>query len=88
MTYEDYLKMKVEYPPDTICGILDCNKPGLYEGGDMRCWFPMCEEHARMKQCYETYLTPGPPIKIEKDIREHLEKRLKELKDGEDRTRE
>ena len=90
-TYEDYLKTKVKYPPDTSCGIPDCNKPGLYEAGDMRCWFPACEEHARMKLLYELDMFPDMidmNLDMKKDMIEHLEKRLKELKDGEDRTRE
>lgn len=88
MTYEEYLKMKTKYKPTTKCGVLvpePCDKPGLYEGGDTRCWFPMCEEHAHMKDRYildERMFKPVTPAQ-QKSL-ERAEKKLEELKRGKD----
>lgn len=54
-TYEEYKLSKVKYSPDQTCGVMDCKEPGLYEGGDARCWFPMCEKHARIREQYESH---------------------------------
>lgn len=66
MTYEEFLKSKVKYHNAT-CIIYDCEKEGLYEGGDSRCWCPMCEEHANMEQEYRCYLEKFK-IKLTRDL--------------------
>ena len=53
-TYEEYRLSKVKYSPDETCGVMGCKEPGLYEGGDYRCWCPMCEKHARIKEDYDS----------------------------------
>lgn len=82
MTYEEYLKSKVKYPPNTKCGVgvpTPCKEPGIYEGGDSRCWFPMCERHADMRGEYNLYENYKPIVK------EKLKIRLKEvLENGKD----
>lgn len=66
MTYEDFLKSKVKYH-NTKCMVYGCNKDGLYEGGDARCWCPMCEEHADMERNYRFYLEKFN-VKLTKDL--------------------
>lgn len=57
LTYEEFLSMQTKkYPVTQKCRIPGCDKPGYYEGGDARCWFPMCEEHVCMVKKYITYL--------------------------------
>ena len=56
LTYEDFLKSRVKYSGDTKCFVYDCNKPGLYEGGDARYYCGMCEEHFGMRSSYRMYL--------------------------------
>lgn len=51
-TYPEFLEERKKYKDDQKCYIPGCNKPGLYEGGDARCWCPMCEKHARLKEHY------------------------------------
>lgn len=38
------------------CCVGECDQPAYYEGGDARCWCPMCEEHADIKNHYLAYL--------------------------------
>ena len=56
LTYEEFLKSKVKYH-NVKCMVYDCKEDGLYEGGDTRCWCPMCAKHADMEQAYRFYLT-------------------------------
>ena len=92
LTYDDWLKSQIKYT-DCKCGVAGCNEKGLYEGGDARCWFPICEKHTDMKQRYLHYLNKYSPIKLtEHDVElaysqclnaiEHVEKRIKELTNG------
>ena len=55
-TYEEFLKSRVKYSGDTKCFVYDCDKPGLYEGGDERYYCGMCEEHSAMRTSYRMYL--------------------------------
>ena len=55
-TYEEYKDILIKYSDTTKCIIYNCDKPGLYEGGDARCWCPMCEEHAEIERSYRMYL--------------------------------
>ena len=56
MTYEDFEKSRRKYDGKSKCYVFDCNKPGIYEGGDSRCYCPMCEEHAGVISSYKLYL--------------------------------
>ena len=55
-TYEEFLQQSIKYSGDTKCFVFDCNKKGLYEGGDGRFYCGMCEEHAGLRNSYRTYL--------------------------------
>lgn len=66
MTYEEFLKSKVKYH-NVKCMVYDCKKEGSYEGGDSRCWCPMCEEHADMEREYRFYLEKFK-VKLARDI--------------------
>lgn len=59
-TYDEYKnefkKRFGKYDGLCRCAVMDCDKPAEYEGGDARCWFPVCEEHARIKEHYITHL--------------------------------
>ena len=86
MTYEEYKQMKVKYK-NAKCGVLDCGKPAPYEGGDERCWFSMCEEHAKLKDRYKSdkqwyeYKCNNPEPKSDREISiERAEKALKKLR--------
>lgn len=63
LKYNEWLQQYVKYT-DCECGVHGCNKPGLYEGGDSRCWFPACEEHAYMKQQYINYCKQFKIVKL------------------------
>ena len=57
LTYEEYLKQQPnKYEGKCKCAIPGCDKPAYYEGGDARCWFPVCEEHSNIGAYYGTYL--------------------------------
>ena len=56
LSYSEFLEDRVKYSADTKCYIYDCNKPGIYEGGDARFYCGMCEEHASMPSKYRLYL--------------------------------
>lgn len=56
LSYSEFLQDQVKYPEDTKCFVYDCNKPGIYEGGDARFYCGMCEEHASMVSKYRLYL--------------------------------
>ena len=55
-TYDDFKKSRVKYDGTTKCFVFDCNKPGLYEGGDARFYCGMCEEHSGLRSSYRMYL--------------------------------
>lgn len=57
LTYEEY-KSENRRPKyfGLKCFIQGCNKPAEYEGGDARCWFGVCEEHAGIRESYEEYV--------------------------------
>lgn len=92
LRYDEWLKEQVKYT-DCKCGVYGCDKPGLYEGGDSRCWFPACEEHAYMKQRYLHYCKQFKIVKLtEIDVeiaynkilnaQDNLEKAIKEAING------
>lgn len=57
LTYEEYLKQFTnKYDGSCECAMPGCNKPAYYEGGDARCWFPVCDEHSNIGAYYDTYL--------------------------------
>ena len=56
LTYEQYKNKNVKYDLNTKCFVFDCNKPGLYEGGDARFYCGMCEEHSNLRGRYRLYL--------------------------------
>ena len=56
MTYEDFLKLRRKYDGKSKCYVYDCKEAGIYEGGDSRCYCPMCEKHANMSASYKLYL--------------------------------
>ena len=92
LNYADWLKTQVKYT-DCKCGVCGCNNKGLYEGGDARCWFPICEEHNDMRREYLDQLY-GHRINVDKAIdvevayqrelerRNNLEKRIMEVLNG------
>lgn len=55
-TYDEYKQSKKKYTGEITCGVPGCENPGLYEGGDYRCWFPICEEHGRIREYYENHV--------------------------------
>lgn len=55
-TYDEYKNQLKKYNGTCGCAMPGCDKPAEYEGGDARCWFPVCEEHARLKEDYITHL--------------------------------
>ena len=94
LSYEEFLEREKKYDGTGKCYCYDCDKPALYEGGDARCWCPMCEEHSSMPARYRTYLR-GFKIAIKRELfnmdaylrvkaqREKLENKIKEaLEDG------
>lgn len=96
LKYDEWLKEQIKYT-DCKCGVCGCDKPGLYESGDSRCWFPACEEHACMKQKYLDYCKQFKIVKLtETDVeiaynkmlnaQNNLEKAIKEAING-DRKR-
>ena len=54
-SYEEFCAEHKKYD-GCECYIPGCNQPAYYEGGDARCWCPMCEEHFDMKKWYSLYL--------------------------------
>jgi hypothetical protein len=65
LTYEEYLKQwPNKYDGKCTCAMPECDKPAYYEGGDARCWFPVCEEHSGLSDRYMKYL-----LSIRKQIR-------------------
>ena len=66
LSYEEFLKSEVKYH-NAKCIVYDCNKEGLYEGGDARCLCPMCEEHADMERKYYFYLEKFK-VKLTRDL--------------------
>lgn len=57
-SYDEFVAEYYEnkYDGKCKCAIPGCGKPAYYEGGDARCWFPVCEEHARIEEHYVNYL--------------------------------
>lgn len=55
LEYKDWLKTQEKYK-GSKCFVMGCDKEGLYEGGDVRYYCGMCEEHASMKKKYQWYL--------------------------------
>lgn len=51
-SYAHYLETHKEYEGEYECYVSGCTRPAYFEGGDSRCWCPMCEEHAGMKDRY------------------------------------
>ena len=49
------------------CFVEGCNKPGYYEGGDVRFYCEMCDEHSGVKEWYRIYLKD-----IEKRVRTRM----------------
>ena len=49
------------------CFVQWCNKPAYYEGGDIRFYCGMCDEHSGVKEQYRIYLKD-----IEKKIRTRI----------------
>lgn len=92
LKYEEWLKSQIKYV-DCECGVAGCHERGLYEGGDARCWFPMCERHADMRARYLSYLYTKR-FKIERAIdveiayqqmlerKQKLENRIEEVLNG------
>jgi hypothetical protein len=54
-SYEEFKNAlkKPEYFGET-CFVGGCNKPAEYEGGDYRFYCGMCEEHAGIRESYDT----------------------------------
>ena len=57
MKFEEFRESLVKYPPGVKCMVYKCKKDALFEGGDARCYCPMCEEHADIKKQYHSYLS-------------------------------
>ena len=68
LTYEEFIAKHNKYDGKCECAMPGCNKPAYYEGGDARCWFPVCEEHSTISGQYVLYLN---------DIKHKLETRAK-----------
>lgn len=92
LRYDEWLKEQIKYT-DCKCGVYGCDKPGLYESGDSRCWFPACEEHACMKEKYLHYCRQFKIVKLNEidteiaynkilNAQDKLEKAIKEVIDG------
>ena len=89
LSYEEFLEREKKYDGEDSCYVYDCDKPGIYEGGDARCWCPMCEEHACMQSKYRSYLR-GFNIAVKRELsnmdnylriraqREKIENKIKE----------
>ena len=56
MSYDVFALKRVKYKDPVKCCIPDCNGPAYYEGGDARCWFPVCAKHAELQKDYLKYL--------------------------------
>lgn len=54
-SYEEFCDEHKKYDGGK-CYVAGCNQPAYYEGGDARCWCPMCEDHADMPSFYYSYL--------------------------------
>lgn len=92
LKYEDWLKTQIKYT-NCKCGVAGCDNKGLYEGGDSRCWFPICEEHGELRHSYLRYLR-GRRILVDEFIsmeetyqrelerRGKLERRIQEILNG------
>lgn len=74
LEYCDWLKTQIKYQ-DCKCGVGGCHEQGLYEGGDMRCWFPICEEHGELRKRYLQFTQKS-------ELYNKLEKRLSEVLNG------
>ena len=66
-SYEEFCAEHKKYDGGK-CIVAGCNQPAYYEGGDARCWCPMCEDHIGMPGLYYRYLTR---------IRKQIEVRMK-----------
>lgn len=56
-SYEEFVKRyEKKYDSSTKCIVQGCDEPGYYEGGDARCWCPMCEKHVELPGYYLGYL--------------------------------
>ena len=56
LTYEEFVTKHKKYDGKCECAMPWCEEPAYYEGGDARCWFPVCEKHALMSEQYYGYL--------------------------------
>lgn len=57
LSYEEFVNQyEKKYDSSTKCVIQGCDEPGYYEGGDARCWCPMCEKHSHIPGSYFRYL--------------------------------
>jgi hypothetical protein len=90
--YQEFLDEHKKYDGTGKCICSGCKESAYYEGGDKRCWCPMCEEHVGMKERYRSYLekihrslrvrriwNPDEP-NIDQNIC-HVEKLLEETKE-------
>lgn len=68
LTFELWIKTQIKYDGNIKCIVYGCNKPGLYEGGDSRCYCPMCAEHADMAGRYLYYLNKNIKIPMNKKL--------------------
>lgn len=55
-SYEEFVNERKKYDGNDTCFVAGCNKPAYYEGGDYRFYCSVCEEHARIKESYISYL--------------------------------
>lgn len=76
LIYKDWLKTQIKYDSKQRCAVPGCNEPGLYEGGDIRCWFPQCEKHSGLKEYFNKYIY----TKLLR--RENIERKLTEVLNG------
>ena len=74
LEYYNWLKTQIKYK-DCKCGVAGCNEQGLYEGGDARCWFPICEKHGELRKQYLR-------LKQKSERYNKLENRLLEVLNG------
>lgn len=65
MTYEEYKesqKVKKYVESNLECFVCGCHKKAEYEGGDARWYCGVCEEHAHLKEYYDTFITNKEPL--------------------------
>lgn len=66
-SYDDFANEHKKYDGSMKCFVEWCNKPAYYEGGDVRFYCGMCDEHSGVKESYRVYLKD-----IEKKIRTRM----------------